>query len=1217
MKPAEREAIGPIIEDMPEFDSVSSVFFSWDLENDWKILDVSDNVSRFGYTVEECIDNDFSYSDLVHPHDLSRIISEMESHRKTGEISSFVQHYRILAKNGSVVSVNVLNNLNVNADRPVGSAYGLMLELVELSCPRYSDNANSYFKSIVASLKEAIWVLDHDLNVIYANDSFYDIFKVEPEDIVGENAGKFVQFRLKYPGLFSKLKDVCSKGEVLKGLEFTHTFSSIGTRSISLNASRISPLPEDACLLLVTFEDITELKKAEDLLRSEEKYSRLVEKGTEGIIVVQDDMVKYANTKFCELRGLPKEEIIGSGVFSHLPTEYHRMVSIKFKKWISSKKEDSKRYEVSILSKNGENIPVEITSSYSDYGGKPGIVIIVNDIREEKKVKEALADTEKNFRLLFEKSPVGIVRFDQDGIITNSNEVFDELFTYLHENMIGHSLFDLLQDDKIREGFNDILKGKSNNFEAEIQHINKNGSQVLRLNLSSLIVDGFPQGGMAIFDDITLHKMGEESLKQNEERLRTLLELSQMAENDVPSIMRFALHSAVELTQSNEGYLIMFAEDELPDMCLCLFRDGNDQYTFSENINDCSLDLETIIKECVVAGKPVFSDISIQRDHIPDVSKKTLRSISIPLYDDGSIKFMLGVGNKYAAYNYLDTHDLKILLQSMWKLIIHREANEALRASEEKYSALVEKGNDGIVIIQDGTLRFANSVFCEIVGMSAEKIQGTKFSTYLDHEYKRMMEKLFSKTLEKKKNAIIKTEVILLDKSEREIPVEITTSLIEHNEKTSIMAIIHDITEQKEKEQELLKFLEVQKVLQAVIKTSPAIVFFWGAEDGWPVEFVSENITNFGYSPEDFLFGMMNFNDIIHPSDSERVHEYFVRKNHEGASEYRIEYRIITKSEAVRWVEERSTPQYDEEGNRTHIQGIILDITDRKRINQFMDIQSEVGNFFTPSGDLQETFDQLLEFSLHIEGLDCGALYILQKNIGDLNLVSHIGLSEDFVTSNSHYGPDTMQSRIFLMGYPLYKLYSDIFPHTRNDKRVDEGLRATAVVPVKYAEDIVAVLFLASHVENDIPYEIRTSLEAIAAQMGSVIGRIKTEIELQKNQNDLELLLNSIEDLIFVLDKEGCVLYTNEVVTKKLGYSTGEITGMNFIKMYPHDKVLNVANYFGDAVSGKETVFTLPLLTSRGMAISFETMLTKGSWNKQEAFVAVCREINTRGCLRS
>ncbi|MGM0771114.1 MAG: PAS domain S-box protein [Halobacteriota archaeon] len=1208
--PAEKESIESTLSSMPEFNSESSVFFSWDLEDDWRVLDVSDTISLFGYSVEECLDENFSYMDLVHPHDQNSMDSEIRRYREQEGIFSFVQDYRILAKNGSLADVSVLNTLTVEADGSVRSAYGIMIEKIGFSGFAHSGHANCYFESIVGSLKESLFIMNDDLEVIYANDSFYDLFKVGPEDIIGRDAKKFAKFRENLPEFFTRVKEICSEGTSIKDLEFTYKFSNIGTRSISLNASRISSFQDDVCLILVAFEDITELKKAEEMASSEGEYSALVEKGNEGIIVVQNDLIKYANSKFCELRCLPRDEVIGSELFAHLPTEYHRMISIKIKKWISGKRQDSKSYEIAIFSEGNSTIPVELKASTSEYDGKPGVIISINDIREKMKAKEALLDSEKNFRLIFEKSPMGIVRFDQKGIITNYNEAFDELFDHFNENVIGKSLSDVLRSNDIRNGLNDILNGKSHSFEAETQISGDEGPILLRLNLSSLIVDGFPQGGVAIFDDVTLHKVGEESLQQNEARLKVLLELTRMTDEEVTAITRFALRSAVDLTHSNTGYLIRLGDDGLPEHGLYISRDEQGIFSFSEDVVVSSSDVDKSIKERISAGMPLFSNILGNLNRSTDDSKKAFRHLEIPIYDDASIRFVLGVGGKESAYNYLDTHNLKLLLQSMWKLIVHREANEALRTSEEKYSTIVEKGNDGIVIIQDGVLQFANSIFSEIMGMDPDKIVGTNFSVYLCPEYSRMIDKVFSRILEKKKNVIRSFEVILLEKGGRSVPVEITTSRIEHDGRPAIMAIIHDITEQKEKERELLDALEVQKVLQAVIKTSPAIVFFWGSDSDWPVEFVSENIEKFGYSPDDFLSGKLNYSDIIHPSDSERVHAYFDRKNSEGASEYRVEYRILTKSGDIRWVEERSTPKYNEEGELTNIQGIIMDITERKRINQFLNIESEVGNLFTPSGDLQETFDQLLEFSLHIEGLDCGALYILDKNNGDLNLVSHNGLSEDFVKINSHFGPNSIRGRFFMMGYPIYKLYSEIFPLTRHDSRVDEGLLATAIIPIIFREEIVAVLFLASHVEYDIPYDVHTSVETIAGQIGSIIGRIETEVDLQKNQNDLKLLLDSIEDLIFVLDREGCVLYTNQSVTVKLGYSKEEITGMNFIKMHPHNKVLDVASYFNDAVSGKGALFTLPLLSSTGMAISIETRLSKGKWNKQDALIATCREVN-------
>ncbi|MCD4806508.1 MAG: PAS domain S-box protein [Methanococcoides sp.] len=1084
-------------------------------------------------------------------------------------------------------------------------------EPASCSSVSFSDDPGNYFEAIVASLKDAIMVLDPDLNLIYANDSFYKMFKIKPAELLGNDTDTFVDFKKNSPELFDRLSRVCKKGFLLEDFGLTYHFINAGTRSVLINGRQIRY--DGSCVALVTFEYIDELKTSEEgITRYEGQYSTLIEKGNEGVIVVLDNEIRYTNKKFCELTGSSKDNIIGSPFLDHISLEYRRMVSKKYNKCLSSKNNDSNIYEANIVSLTEGEIPVEVTASYIEYEGQSAVMLNLNDIREKRKAEKALVDTEKNFRIIFEKSPIGIVRFDRKGIITNSNEVFNEIFDHLRNVIAGYNVLDLFSDKDVRSDISDVISGKIRNYEDDVHLIVNDNNSILHVTFSSLIIDGSLQGGMGIFEDVTLWKMGERSLQLNESRLETLLELNQMSDESIEDILNFTLEAAATLTQSNIGYLVSVREDNSFDMVFLLLTDEKGQYKLSKDLGDYPFDISSRVIKVSSSGKYLLSNypndiFEMENDH--NITGTITRHFDIPVSNEEGERFVMGVGNKDSPYDDLDTRNLALLIQEMKKLIEHREADEALRVSEEKYSNLVKNGNDGIIIIRDDVLEFVNSMFCEIIGFSPQKVHNSSFSSYLSPEYRRMVTKQFSKIMEKQKSSSNKFEVDLLDRKGETVPVEISPSRIYDQGKPAVMAIIRDITEQKKKEQELLDSLEVQKVLQTVIKSSPAIVFFWNAKSGWPVEFVSENIDTFGYSPSDFLSGKLQYGDIIHPSDAERVHSYFARKFAENASEYRLEYRIITRSDDVRWVVERSTPQYDEEGDLVHIQGIIMDITERKRINQFLNIESEVGNFFTPSGDLQETFDQLLEFALHIDSIDSGSLYLIDKDNGGLNLISHKGLSQDFVKSNSHYAADSMQSRFFMMGYPLYKMYSDIYPVTKRDNRVDEGLLATAVIPVKYQEEEVAVLFLASRTEYEMPYNIRTSVETVAEQMGSIIGRIESEVDMQKNQNDLKSLVDGIEDLILVLDSEGCVLYSNEAVSKKLAHSKEEITGMNFIKMHPHNKVLEAAKLFGDALAGNKVEFRLPLVTGTGMLMSVETRLQKGKWNRQDAIIAICREV--------
>lgn len=118
--------------------------------------------------------------------------------------------------------------------------------------------------------------------------------------------------------------------------------------------------------------------------------------------------------------------------------------------------------------------------------------------------------------------------------------------------------------------------------------------------------------------------------------------------------------------------------------------------------------------------------------------------------------------------------------------------------------------------------------------------------------------------------------------------------------------------------------------LEKVIKRSPALVFEWEATESWPVKYVSPNVSNIGYTPEDFLSGGLDYAAIIHKDDVKNVHKGLDRNIALNMDEFTQEYRIKTKSGDIRWVDERTTIMRDENGKVKSLQGIIVDIDERK-----------------------------------------------------------------------------------------------------------------------------------------------------------------------------------------------------------------------------------------------------------------------------------------------
>ena len=154
--------------------------------------------------------------------------------------------------------------------------------------------------------------------------------------------------------------------------------------------------------------------------------------------------------------------------------------------------------------------------------------------------------------------------------------------------------------------------------------------------------------------------------------------------------------------------------------------------------------------------------------------------------------------------------------------------------------------------------------------------------------------------------------------------------------------IMPDICMFRESEETLKMALEVQKVLWTVINNSPAVVFLWRNEDNWPVDFVTENVIQFGYTAEDLASGEILYRDLIHREDIDRVRAELEHQIKIGSETFRSEYRIYTKHGALRWVEERTFIQRNKTGRVTYFQGLVIDITERKAAEEAFEKAEQV-----------------------------------------------------------------------------------------------------------------------------------------------------------------------------------------------------------------------------------------------------------------------------------
>ncbi len=286
---------------------------------------------------------------------------------------------------------------------------------------------------------------------------------------------------------------------------------------------------------LVTVLDITDRKKAEQKLKeSEEKFRTITEHSSIGIIIIQDDKVKYVNKAMSDINEFtldemkewsPKELIINIH-----PED--RKQAIEYMKSRQTGDFTLPAYSsYRVITKGGKIKCIDSYSKSITYLGRFADLALITDVTEQNLARQEIKESEEKYRLLFENMNSGFAYHEV--LVDDNGKPID--YRFIEANSQYEKLTGLKVSDLIGRTVTEILPGIENDPADWIGKFGNVGLTGLPLNVEDYSepldrwynVSGYsPKKGFfaATFSDITDRKRTEKKLKESEEKYRHLFE---------------------------------------------------------------------------------------------------------------------------------------------------------------------------------------------------------------------------------------------------------------------------------------------------------------------------------------------------------------------------------------------------------------------------------------------------------------------------------------------------------------------------------------------------------------------------------------------------------------------------------------------------------------------------------------------------------------------
>lgn len=615
--------------------------------------------------------------------------------------------------------------------------------------------------------------------------------------------------------------------------------------------------------------------------QSEEKYQRMVETALEGICMVdREGKIYYTNQRLADLLGYSLSELMGKSFLSLVksPSSYAINEAL------------NQTQSCQLYRQDGSYLWGLCSSSVllNEQGQNMGILMMITDITERKKVEEALQWSEIRWRSFVKSSPSFICTMNREGKILFANRGLHDLSL---DEIIGQTCYNIFSPE-----FQDIQKGaiqtvfttgKTCTFKVSCQLFSADRSyykcQVAPIKHRGKVIEA-----MIIATDVTDVMEAKEALYQSEERYRRIIETA-----------------AEGIWEIDLNYQITFVNDQMAKML---------GYTVEEMLG------KPIVRFCSEVRAMI-----LQLEKQAEQGKKITRDFSLKTKKGKSLWVMISISP------FFDQEGIYQGFLGMVSNITQRKNAELrLQESERRYATLAEASPVGIFRTDlDGSCTYINQHCCEIFGLDI--CEALTFN-WLSQWHPEDREKLFKEWNSTINNGVPFVSEFRFKRSDHSIRWVFEQVVPERDQKGKVVGYIGTITDITHRKSLEIALQTSEAKLQDIINNVHAAIYSFNfyPDQTWQYDYFSPNhLDIFGYTAEEFLQDPNLWISRIYPEDLERVtfanfQEIMKERN------VNIEYRFIHKDNSVHWIFSSITSRFVPQKHYWIVTAFCTDITARK-----------------------------------------------------------------------------------------------------------------------------------------------------------------------------------------------------------------------------------------------------------------------------------------------